>query len=231
MSKKSVKEQSDSGFEGIEHALTKTEQFIEDNQKILIAGVIGIVVVVLIIIGSKRFYIEPRERDAASEMFMAEKFFERDSFALALNGYGTYPGFLQIIDDYGMTRSANLAKYYAGVCYLNLGDYDNAIEKLNSFKTDDLLLGSARYSSLGDACSQNGDYESAIRYYLEGSEKYRNKYSTPILLKKAGLAYEQLGNFGKSLEVLMRIKKEFPDTQEGRDIDKYIESVRIKQNK
>ena len=189
---------------------------------------IGIVAVILIIIGAKRFYIEPRETDATNEMFMAEKFFERDSLALALNGYGTYPGFLQIIEDYGFTKSANLAKYYAGVCYLRLGDYQNAVSKLKEFKTDDLLVGSAKYSSLGDAYSENAEYEIAARYYMEGAEKYQNNFSTPVLLKKAGLVYEEIKKYDQSLEIYQRIKREYPTTSEGREMDKYIARVKEK---
>lgn len=228
MAKKSEKEQADAGFEGIEHALTKTERFIEKNQKLLLNIFIGLVALVMIIIGAKRLYLEPREKDASNEMFMAEKFFEKDSFALALNGYGTYPGFLQIIDDYGITKSANLAKYYAGVCYLQLGEYQNAISKLKEFKTKDLLVGSSKYSSLGDAYSENGEYELAIRYYIDGAEKFVNKFSTPILLKKAGLAYEELKRYDKSLEIYTKIKREYPTTPEGREMDKFIARVKDK---
>jgi len=228
MAKKSEKEQTEAGLEGIEHALTNTERFIEENQKLILNILIGIVAVILIFIGAKRFYIEPREKDATNEMFMAEKFFERDSFALALNGYGTYPGFIQIIDDYGFTKSANLAKYYAGVCYLRLGDYQNAISKLKEFKTDDLLVGSAKYSSLGDAYSENTEYEVAAKYYLEGAEKYQNNFSTPVLLKKAGLAFEEIKKYEKSLEIYTKIRKEYPVTSEGREMDKYIARVKEK---
>jgi len=226
MSKKSVKDQSDAGFQGIEQALTKTERFIEDNQKNLSYGVLAIVALVLIFILFQRFYVEPRENDAASELFMAEKFFERDSFAIALNGYGTYPGFLQIIEDYSNTKSANLAKYYAGICYLNLGDYENAIEYLNKFKTDDLLIGSAKYASLGDAYSERAEYEMAVRQYLTGAEKFMNNFSTPVLLKKAGLIYEELHNYEEAFKIYSRILKDYPTTQEGQEMNKYIERVR-----
>lgn len=228
MAKKSVKDQSDSGFEGLEHALTKTERFIEENQKILSYIVIGIISVILIFILIKRFYVEPRENDAISELFMAERFFERDSFAIALNGYGTYPGFLQIIEDYGNTKSANLAKYYAGICYLNLKDYQNAIAYLEKFDTKDVLIGSAKYSSLGDAYSEQADYEMAARQYLAGAEKYPNKFSAPVLLKKAGLAYEELKDYDRSLEIYTRIKKDYPSSPEGQEMSKYIERIKIK---
>jgi tetratricopeptide (TPR) repeat protein len=228
MSTKTNKDQQDAGFEGIELALTKTERFIEQNQKTLIYIVSAIVLLVLVFIGSKRFIIEPREENAAKEMFMAEKFFDKDSFDLALNGYGTYPGFLQIIDDYGMTKSSKLSKYYAGVCFLNLGDFDNAITYLKRFSTSDILIGASKYSSLGDAYSGNEKYEDAAAAYIKGADKFENNFSSPILLKKAGLVYEELQQYKKAHEIYTRLKQSYPESQEGREMDKYIARVELK---
>jgi tetratricopeptide (TPR) repeat protein len=228
MSTKTNKEQQDAGFEGIELALTKTERFIEQNQKTLIYIVSAIVLVVVLVIGAKRYYLNPREENASKEMFMAEKFFDKDSFNLALNGYGTYPGFLQIIDDYGMTKSANLSKYYSGVCYLNMGDYTNAISYLKKFNTDDILIGASKYSSLGDAYSGDLKYADAAAAYIKGADKYENKFSSPILLKKAGLVYEELKEYKKAHEVYSRIKQTYPESQEGREMDKFIARAALK---
>lgn len=222
MSKKTNKEQQDAGFEGIEMALTKTERFIEENQNTLIYIVTGIVIVVLLIIGAKRFYINPKEENASKEMFMAEKFFEKDSFNLALNGYGTYPGFLQIIEDYSITKSARLSKYYAGVCYLNLGDFESAITYLDKFKTNDILIGASKYSSIGDAYSGLTQYDDAVTAYLKGAEKFENNFTSPVLLKKAGLVYEELKQNDKAHEIYTRLKQTYPESQEGREMDKYI---------
>ena len=228
MSTKTNKEQQDAGFEGIELALTKTERFIEQNQKTLIYIVSAVVLLVVIVVGTKRYYINPREENASKEMFMAEKFFDKDSFNLALNGYGTYPGFLQIMDDYSITKSAKLSKYYAGVCYLNLGDYANAIAYLSKFKTKDVLIGASKYSSLGDAYSGDLKYADAAKAYIEGAEKFENKFSSPILLKKAGLVYEELKDYKKAHEIYKRIKLTYPESQEGREMDKFIARVEPK---
>ncbi len=227
MAKKPKQTQPDS-LEGIEQALTRTERFIEDNSKVISYVVLGIIVIVLGYLGFNRLYLKPLEEEAANQMFMAEKFFERDSFNLALNGYGTYPGFLQIKEDYGLTKSANLSCYYAGICYLQLGDYENAIDNLDDFKTDDLLIGSAKFSSLGDAYVEIGDLDRAIKAYNRGIDKYKNDFSTPILLKKTGLAYEEAGEYENAVEVYEQIKTEFPDATEARDIDKYIARARQK---
>ena len=117
----------------VEEAFSKTEQFIEQNQKIILI-IIGIIIVVILgFFGFKRFYLAPREKEAQGQMFMAQKYFEQDSIRKALNGDGQYLGFLAIIDEYGMTKSSNLSHYYAGMCYLKLGQFESAVEQLKKF--------------------------------------------------------------------------------------------------
>ena len=107
MAKKKTKQEDN--LQELESALTRTEQFIEDNQKMISYIVGGIIVVVAAYLGFNKFYLQPKEKEALSQMFMAENYFERDSFNLAINGDGNYLGFLDIIEDYGITKSANLA--------------------------------------------------------------------------------------------------------------------------
>jgi tetratricopeptide (TPR) repeat protein len=227
MAKKDVK-QSDRNLEGIEQALTRSEQFIEDNQKILTYVLGGLIVILLIIIGGNRYYLKPLNEEAASEMFYAERFFENDSFNLALNGYGTYPGFLNIMDDYKITKSARIARYYAGICYHQLGDYEEALRYLGKFKTDDLLVGAAKYSTMGDAYVELGDLDKAAATYRSGIDKFENDFSSPIMLKKLGIVYEELNELHKALEVYKDIENRYPETPEGREILKYIGRVESK---
>lgn len=228
MAKKKSAKPSDRNLEGIESALTRSEQFIEDNQKLLTYILVGIVVVLLVIIGGNRYYLKPLNEEAASNMFYAERFFEIDSFNLALNGYGTYPGFLDIMDDYGITKSARLARYYAGVCYQHLGEHGIALEYLDKFKTDDLLVGAAKYSTMGDAYAELGELEKAVEAYRKGIEKYENNYASPILLKKLGIICEEMGNLEGALEAYRSIQLNYPESPEGREIEKYIGRVEIK---
>jgi len=228
MAKKQNVKQADKNLEGIEQALTRSEQFIEDNQKILTYVLGGLVAILLIVIATNRFYLKPMNEEAASEMFYAERFFEIDSFNLALNGFGTYPGFLNIMEDYGMSKSAKLASYYAGVCYHQLGQHEEAIKYLGKFKTDDLLVGAAKYSTLGDAYVEMGDLNKAVSSYKTGIENYSNTFSSPIMLKKLGIVYEEQGDFGKALESYQAIEALYPETAEGREIQKYIGRVESK---
>ncbi len=228
MSKKKNVKQTDKNLEGIEQALTRSEQFIEDNQKILTYLLGGLIVVLLIIIGGNRYYLKPLNEEAAADMYYAERFFEMDSFNLALNGYGTYPGFLNVIDDYGISKSAKISKYYAGVCYHQLGDHEAAIDLLNKFKTDDLLVGAAKYSTLGDAYVELGELNKAVSAYRSGIDKYENNFSTPIMLKKLGIVYEELGKLEEALTTYKAIESTYPGTLEGKEIKKYIGRVESK---
>lgn len=206
----------------VEEALSKTEHFIEENQKILFIIIGAIIVVVLGFFGFKRFYQAPREQAGLEEMYMAERYFEMDSLNLALNGDGMYPGFLQIIDDYSMTKASNLSKYYAGICYLRLGNFDEAIDYLKSFKPKDQILGPMAKGALGDAYMEKNQIARAADYYTEAAEMNENDFTSPLFLMKAGWAYELNSEFDKALKSYEKIKYEFPNSNEAREIDKYI---------
>jgi len=206
----------------VEEAFSKTEQFIEKYQKIIIVVVGVIIVVVLGFFGFRRFYLSPKEKEAQSQMFMAEKYFEQDSLKKALNGDGQYPGFLAIIDDYGMTKSANLAHYYAGICFLKTGQFENAITYLKKFDVDDQVVAPMAKGALGDAYMELKQFEKAAGLYLEAAEIKKNELTSPLFLMKAAWANEELGNLEMALSYYKRIKVEYPRSSEGRDIDKYI---------
>ena len=228
MAKKQIENQGDKSLGNIESALSRTEMFIEDNQKPLTNILLGVLVVVFLFIAGNRFIIKPKNIEAASNMYIAEKYFERDSFDLALNGYGTYPGFLDIMDEYSITKSARLAKFYAGVCYKELGDFESAIDYLSKFSTKDILVGSSAKSALGDAYVETGDYGKAIKAYMVGANKFKNDFSTPIILKKAALVFEEMGELEQALSVYQQIEHDYPETVEGREMKKYIGRVGAK---
>jgi tetratricopeptide (TPR) repeat protein len=221
MTKDNKKTQVDNLIE-VESALTKTEQFLENNQK-LIGIIIGAIVVVSVgYLSLNKFYLEPRSKDAQDQMFNAQNYFEKDSFNLALNGDGTNPGFLDIIDDFGSTDAGNLAKYYAGVSYLHMGQFDNAITYLKKFSTKDLLLGPVAIGAQGDAQLELGKTEKAIDLYTEAYKMNDNELTTPIYMLKAGELLESSNKKDEALKLYETIKQKFPESNEGRSIDKYI---------
>ena len=163
MSKEQKKRED--GFEHLEEALTSGEQFIEKNQKMIVNVVLVLVVIIAGYFGYNRFIAEPHAQEAANQIFGAQNYFEKDSFNLALNGDGNVLGFIEIADKYSSTPSGNLAKYYAGLSYLYMGEYQNAIQYLEKFSSDDLLLSNLAKANIGDAYMQLGEYRKAAENY------------------------------------------------------------------
>lgn len=219
---KETKTQANDNLKEVEHALTTAELFFEKNAKI-ISIIFGVAVVVaLLLLATHRFYTIPRQNKAKEQIFTAEQYFEKDSFNLALNGDGNYPGVLDIIDNYGRTPAGNLAKYYAGISYLHIGKYKEAISYLEDFKTDDLLLKPVASGAIGDAYAELGNKEQAVKYYAEAADMKANNFTTPIYMLKEARMYEQMGNKEKALSKYLTIKDKYGDTNEGRLVDKYI---------
>ena len=228
MSKKS-KDKTEARVEGVESALTKAEQFIETYQKQIIWVFGGIILVVALYILFQRYYVEKRTLEAAVQMFPAEQYFEAGEWERALDGDGNNLGFDNIIKDYKFTKSANLAKYYAGICYLRLGEYDEAIRYLSKFKSKDLMLSSIALGGIGDAYSQLDEPTKAINFYKKAAERKKNDFTSPLYLLRAGILLENEGRLKEAGELFERIKSDYPTSAEGRNIDKYI--ARIKAQK
>ncbi len=210
----------------VEGALSKSEQFIEDNSKILTTVLGVIIAVIAIYLAYSKFYVEPRQDAALSEMFFAEQYFETDSFNLALNGDGNNMGFLYIIDEYGSTKSGNLAQYYAGISYLNLGEFDLAIKHLKSFSAKDPMLSAMSNGAIGDAYSELGNNSEALSYYKKAAS-FKNDFATPMYLFKAAQLAELNGDHAAALKMYEEIEKDYSNSTEARNIKKYITRAKL----
>jgi len=228
--KEKKKDQSEKNIVAVEEALSKSEQFIERNQNILIGTVAIIVLLIAGYIGYTRFVLEPREQEARAEMFTAEKFFEQDSLRLALEGDGVHLGFLDIISDYRMTKTANLARYYAGISLLNLGEYEEAIDHLKKFRRRDQMLGAMALGAIGDAYLALEDNRNALRYYRRAADYRPNDLTTPAFLMKLGMVYEMEGRYNDALDAYKTIRNKYPNTTEGRNVERFISRVKTAQN-
>ncbi len=217
-----------SGVETIEQTLSKTEQYIENNQKMLTIIIVGILIIIGGYLAYMKLYLKPLDTEAISQMFAAEQYFEKDSFQLAIDGDGNMPGFIDIIDEYGSTKAGNLSNYYAGICYLRLGQYDDAIEYLESFSSNDMMLSAVSIGAIGDAYMEKGETQTAVEKYLNAAKTNPNEFSTPIFLMKAGRAYEILGDYKNALVQYQAIEKDYDESNEGRTIEKYIIQAELK---
>jgi tetratricopeptide (TPR) repeat protein len=206
----------------VNQTLSKTEQFLnthKNNIAIIGAVILGVVVLYF---GYQYLYLAPKEKEAKEQIWKAQQYFEEDSFRLAIYGDGNYYGFETIVEDYGSTKTGNLARYYLGISYLRIGEFELAIEQLDKFSSSDVMLSAIAKGATGDAYMELGDIEEAAAYYTKASQKKPNDFTTPIYLMKAGLAFEMIGNHKKALEAYKKIQQDYSASQEARSIDKYI---------
>ncbi len=205
--------------------LTSFEAWIDTNKKMLSYVVGGLFIIVVGYLGFTKLYLAPKETEAQNQMFVAQKYFEKDSLNLALNGDKNYPGFLKIIDDYGMTKAANLAHYYTGIIYLKQGKFQDAIDHLKDFDSEDKMASTMALGGIGDAYSELGNMDEAIDYYKKAAYHNENNLLSPLFMKKAGMAMEKQKKYDEAKKIYEELKSKYPTSTEGRDMDKYIARV------
>jgi TolA-binding protein len=171
----------------------------------------------------KNLVSEPNEKKAVEAMFRAEEYYRMDSTKLALNGDNVNSGFLKIMSKYSGTKAANLAAFYAGSCYLKLGDFNNAVKNLKDFSTSDKIMQIRAYGLLGDAYSElNKKEDAAEQYKKAGSYSDKEELFSPEYLFRAGYLYESMGKTSEAIAVYQTIKDKYPNSQRGIEIDKYL---------
>ena len=206
--------------------VSKTERYIDENQKSLTIIISAIVILIAMYFIYTKWYIAEEELNAQREMYMAEIWFERDSLDLAIYGDMQWPGFEEIVDEYSITPSGNLANYYLGICYLRKGMFEDAIESLSAFDSDDLMVSSVATGAIGDAYMELGEVKTAASFYMDAANDKENDFTSPIYLMKAAAAYEELENYKKALGIYGNIKKNYADTKEGLEVEKYLERAK-----
>ena len=205
----------------------KAEDIYNKYNKFIIAGLVVIVLIVGFFV-YRSWNADQQEKKAQPLMAAPQSFFGIDSFRLALQGTGQNMGFLGIIDKYPLSNSANLAHYYAGVSYLQLGDYQNAIDHLEDFDTDSDIIGSRAYEALGHAYAELNKTDEAAKYYKKAANNIEDKMFTPYYLKEAGDYLMSIGKYNEAEEIYIRIQKEYPTSREGENISKVLEYVKYK---
>jgi tetratricopeptide (TPR) repeat protein len=194
--------------EALRDRLAQGESFIEKNRKwvFILGGIIALVVAGLF---AYNYWQDRQSKKAQEEMFQAQFYFEADDLDRALNGDGNYPGFLEIVENYGSTEAGNLAEFYTGLIYLKKGEYQQAIDYLEDFDSDDLLVQARAYALTGDAYMELKQYDKAADLYNQAANYKTNKFFSPIYLEKAAIALELAGNNGAALERYTEITEKY----------------------
>lgn len=226
-------------FNTLDETASKSEQWIEKNSKPLFLALISVVVLFLAYLGYSKYIVEPNEIEASNELAFPRKYFDEAATAgsgidsllnLGLEGADGKYGFLDIAESYSGTDAGNLANYYAGVSYLQMKEYEKAITYLEKFNSDDTLLGPVSLGAIGDAFADIDQPEQALEYYEKAAKKQNNEFTTPLYLYKAGQTAMQLKKYDKAVSLFTKIKENHPTSDQGRDVEKFINAAKYAQN-
>ena len=217
-------------FNTLDESASRTEEWVIKNQKYIFIIVGLAAVLVLGYLGFSKYIQEPKESQATNDLFQSQQYFDqavngasKDSlFTLSLNGSDGKYGFIDITEVYAGTDAGNLANYYAGMAFLNMKDYPNAVTYLNAFSSDDDVLGPIAKGGIGDAFVQLEQLEDAYNYYVQAAELKSNNYTTPMYLYKAGVIGSKLGKNKQALGFFNQIKSEFSESNESKNIEVFI---------
>lgn len=215
-----------------EVAMSKTELFFEENGKKITVAIFALFVLAAIIFGYKSLIVEPKENRAADAIYTAQSIFESAApdYKVALEGGPSSLGFLSVIEDYGSTASANIACHYAGVCYLKLGDFDNALKYLKMYKQQEgstaEILFAQNIGLQGDIAVEKGNYSEAIELFKKASSSSKNTLTAPTYLRKAGMAAQAAGDDAQARELYESVMRNYPSTTESRNAEKYLGTIK-----
>lgn len=212
----------------VEDALTQSEAFLIKYKNAIIGGVVAVIIIVAGFIMYKNLYAEPREEKAQAALFKGQEYFEQDAFEQALNGDSIgYTGFLKVADDYSGTKAANLAKAYAGICYAQLGKYEEAVKMLDSFNGKDQMVAPAILGAAGNCYAQLDQLDKAASTLLSAADKADNNTLSPIFLIQAGEILVKQGKYDDAVNAYTKIKDKYFQSYQAMDIDKYIEQAKL----
>ena len=212
----------------VEDALTQSEAFLVKYKNAIIGGVVAVIIIGAGFIMYKNLYAEPREEKAQAALFKGQEYFEQDAYEQALNGDSIgYVGFLKVADEYSGTKAANLAKAYAGICYAQLGKYDEAVKMLDSFNGGDQMVAPAILGATGNCYAQLGQLDKAASTLLSAADKADNNSLSPIFLMQAGEILVKQGKYDDAVNAYTKIKDKYFQSYQAMDIDKYIEQAKL----
>lgn len=218
--------------EALGEAMNKTERFFEENGRKVSYIFLGLLALAAVVYGYRALVMQPRVKKAAELIAEAQARFdvETPDYALALNGDANGAGFLDVIEQYGSTPSGNLAKHYAGICYLKTGDLELAAAFLAKYSPvkglPGAIVNAQNYGLQGDVAVERDDYKQAISFYEKAVKAADNNLTAPMYLRKAGLAAQAAGDKARAAAYFQRVMDEYPASMDARDAEKLLGTIR-----
>lgn len=211
--------------------IATTGAWVETNKKNIISIVVAVVVIVGGYLGYTYGYQQPREAKAQTLCTDGLQYVQNSDFETALNGEGTFPGYIKIAEDYSGTDGANLANLYAGVCFAQQNKYQEALPYLEAYKPGkDQSVSAMALFALAQCYAATNNLDKAVDTFVEAAEQADNAALSPMCLVEAGKLLESQDKKEEALKLYEQIKSEYPTSTmvvgNPAEIEKYIERAK-----
>ena len=194
--------------ESLGEAMNKTELFFQKNGRLVTYIFLALLVIAALVFGYRSLIVQPRIEKAAEMIAQAQARFEAENpdFELALQGDANGAGFLDVIDQYGSTPSGNLAKHYAGICYLRTGDLENAAAYLAKFSPvkgiPGALINAQNYGLQGGCGRRAAELRRCREVLREGRGRRRQQHDGSDVPAQGRFGRAGPGQYGEGRRLL-----------------------------
>jgi len=221
MSKKQVKEELEQDV--LLETFSKAQSFYDQNKN----TVIGAVIAVIILIGGSvgyYYYAEAQESEAQELMGYATQAYLQGDYEKALTGSDAEftVGFEQIINNYGMTDAANLARYYAAVSTFKLGNPQEGLQYIENYEVPEGIMGVGPLSFHAVIHTELGNHAEAAKMYVKAAEWNVNNSTTPYNYLEAANAYYDAGNTEKAQQYAQKIINEYDNSDQATEAERLL---------
>lgn len=200
----------------------KLKNWLNSQNKLMVYGVGGLLVIAIGYAAYKYLYQNPREAEANAAVYSVETLFSQDSFKLVLKDGP------KLSDKFSGTKAGNIVTYMTGVSYLKTGDYKKAIEYLNKVEFEGTIMPSSLTGLRGDAYIENKELDKGYDLYVKAAKMTEVPSDAVRWFKKAARVCEKKENWKQALEHYEYIKENYREEPSASDVDKYIARAKAK---
>lgn len=206
----------------------KTKTFFEENQRnILIAlgSILAIVLLVIYLVNRSK----EREVEATTLLGGVINLYDQGQYQQAIDGIPAkkVKGLKFIVDEFGNTESGEAAKILLANSYFQLGKIDEALKYYEDYGGNNKLFQATAYSGQAACYEIKGNKEKSAELYLKAAKVVESEVFTPEYLLYSARLYAELNKKDMAKKLLDQIKKEYPNSAQARDYDRYIAEFQI----
>jgi tetratricopeptide (TPR) repeat protein len=199
------------------------QSWFEENKKRLSTFSLLVVAVIL----GVWFYannVRNNNEKAMNDLAKVFEYYDNGQYQVAINGLPekNVPGLQTIVDNYGSTKTGNLAKFYLANAYYNIQNFDKALELFDGVSTNVDLVAISAIAGEAACYEAKGDFAQAAKFYEKAGKKSSTDPNAADNLVCAARDYVKAGDKAHGIELYKLVKEEYAQSAAARDAERFL---------